>query len=78
MMIHEITEKVGRYKSRKRIGRGEGSGQGGTDRDRRQQRDTDPEQPECEPDESKQWTALGDLYEQGPAEQGSPPTAAPG
>ena len=30
MMIHEITEKVGRYKSRKRIGRGEGSGQGGT------------------------------------------------
>jgi len=30
MMIHEITEKVGRYKSRKRIGRGEGSGHGGT------------------------------------------------
>ena len=30
MMIHEITKKVGRYKSRKRIGRGEGSGQGGT------------------------------------------------
>ena len=29
-MIHEITEKVGRYKARKRIGRGEGSGQGGT------------------------------------------------
>ena len=30
MMIHEITEKVGRYKARKRIGRGEGSGSGGT------------------------------------------------
>lgn len=30
MMIHEITEKAGRYKSRKRIGRGEGSGHGGT------------------------------------------------
>ena len=30
MMIHEITEKVGRYKARKRIGRGEGSGRGGT------------------------------------------------
>ncbi|MCH2144467.1 MAG: 50S ribosomal protein L15 [Phycisphaerales bacterium] len=30
MMIHEITEKVGRYKARKRIGRGEGSGHGGT------------------------------------------------
>ena len=30
MMIHEITEKVGRYKARKRIGRGEGSGTGGT------------------------------------------------
>ena len=30
MMIHEITEKVGRHKSRKRIGRGRGSGQGKT------------------------------------------------
>lgn len=30
MMIHEITEKVGRHKPRKRIGRGEGSGSGGT------------------------------------------------
>ena len=30
MMIHEITEKVGRHKARKRIGRGEGSGYGGT------------------------------------------------
>ena len=30
MMIHEITEKVGRYKARKQIGRGEGSGHGGT------------------------------------------------
>lgn len=30
MMIHEITEKVGKYKSRKRIGRGNGSGTGTT------------------------------------------------
>lgn len=30
MMIHDITEKVGRHKQRKRIGRGEGSGHGGT------------------------------------------------
>jgi len=30
MMIHEITEKVGKYKSRKRIGRGHGSGHGKT------------------------------------------------
>lgn len=30
MMIHEITEKVGRHKSRKRIGRGRGSGHGKT------------------------------------------------
>jgi large subunit ribosomal protein L15 len=30
MMIHEITEKVGRHKARKRIGRGEGSGHGKT------------------------------------------------
>jgi large subunit ribosomal protein L15 len=30
MMIHEITEKVGRYKKRKRIGRGPGSGTGKT------------------------------------------------
>ena len=30
MMIHEITEKVGRYKTRKRVGRGEGSGRGKT------------------------------------------------
>ena len=30
MMIHEITEKVGRYKSRKRIGRGRSSGTGKT------------------------------------------------
>jgi large subunit ribosomal protein L15 len=30
MMIHEITEQVGRYKARKRKGRGEGSGIGGT------------------------------------------------
>lgn len=30
MMIHEITEKVGAHKGRKRIGRGEGSGHGGT------------------------------------------------
>lgn len=30
MMIHEITSKVGREKSRLRIGRGEGSGRGGT------------------------------------------------
>lgn len=30
MMIHEITSKVGRYKARKRVGRGEGSGHGGT------------------------------------------------
>jgi len=30
MMIHEITEKVGKYKTRKRIGRGHGSGSGKT------------------------------------------------
>ncbi|MBC22405.1 MAG: 50S ribosomal protein L15 [Phycisphaerae bacterium] len=30
MMIHEVTEKVGKAKRRKRIGRGEGSGYGGT------------------------------------------------
>ena len=30
MMIHEITEKAGRYKSRKRLGRGDGSGLGKT------------------------------------------------
>lgn len=30
MMIHEITVKVGRYKNRKRIGRGIGSGHGKT------------------------------------------------
>ncbi len=30
MMIHEITEKVGRHKKRKRIGRGRGSGHGKT------------------------------------------------
>lgn len=30
MMIHEITEKVGRYKPVKRLGRGDGSGSGGT------------------------------------------------
>jgi large subunit ribosomal protein L15 len=30
MMIHEITSKTGRYRARKRIGRGEGSGHGGT------------------------------------------------
>jgi len=30
MMIHEITEKVGRYKARKRVGRGQGSGRGKT------------------------------------------------
>ena len=30
MMIHEITEKAGRYKARKRIGRGTGSGRGRT------------------------------------------------
>ena len=30
MMIHEITDKVGRYKPAKRLGRGEASGQGGT------------------------------------------------
>jgi len=30
MMIHDITEKVGSHKRRKRIGRGEGSGFGGT------------------------------------------------
>jgi large subunit ribosomal protein L15 len=30
MMIHDITEKVGRYKQRKRIGRGESSGWGKT------------------------------------------------
>jgi len=29
-MIHEITEKVGKYKARKRIGRGHGSGSGKT------------------------------------------------
>lgn len=29
-MIHEITEKVGKHRSRKRIGRGRGSGQGKT------------------------------------------------
>ncbi|MHC4427441.1 MAG: 50S ribosomal protein L15 [Planctomycetota bacterium] len=30
MMIHEITEKVGRHKSRRRVGRGESSGRGKT------------------------------------------------
>ena len=30
MMIHEITEKVGRYKGRKRVGRGRASGTGKT------------------------------------------------
>jgi large subunit ribosomal protein L15 len=30
MMIHEVTEKVGRHKRRKRIGRGVGSGHGKT------------------------------------------------
>jgi len=30
MMIHEITEKVGKHKKRKRIGRGPGSGNGKT------------------------------------------------
>jgi large subunit ribosomal protein L15 len=30
MMIHEITERVGRHKSRKRLGRGHGSGHGKT------------------------------------------------
>jgi len=30
MMIHEITEKVGSHKARKRLGRGEGSGHGKT------------------------------------------------
>ena len=30
MMIHQITEKVGRYKKRKRVGRGPGSGHGKT------------------------------------------------
>ena len=30
MMIHEITDKVGKYKARKRIGRGHGSGTGKT------------------------------------------------
>lgn len=30
MMIHDITAKTGKYKTRKRIGRGDGSGQGGT------------------------------------------------
>ncbi|MGI9013876.1 MAG: 50S ribosomal protein L15 [Phycisphaerales bacterium] len=30
MMIHEITVQVGRYRTRKRIGRGDGSGHGGT------------------------------------------------
>ncbi len=29
-MIHEITEKIGKYKARKRIGRGRGSGTGKT------------------------------------------------
>ena len=28
MMIHEVTEQAGRYKQRKRVGRGEGSGHG--------------------------------------------------
>ncbi|MEM9083336.1 MAG: 50S ribosomal protein L15 [Planctomycetota bacterium] len=30
MMIHDITEKAGKYKARKRVGRGEGSGIGKT------------------------------------------------
>lgn len=30
MMIHEITEQVGKYPARKRLGRGDSSGQGGT------------------------------------------------
>ncbi len=30
MMIHEITDKVGKHKARKRIGRGHGSGHGKT------------------------------------------------
>ena len=30
MMIHEITEKTGKYKARKRVGRGHGSGTGKT------------------------------------------------
>jgi large subunit ribosomal protein L15 len=30
MMIHEITEKAGKYKTRKRVGRGHGSGSGKT------------------------------------------------
>jgi len=30
MMIHEVTEKVGKYKKRKRVGRGPGSGHGKT------------------------------------------------
>ena len=30
MMIHEITQKVGKYKARKRVGRGESSGRGKT------------------------------------------------
>lgn len=30
MMIHDITARVGRHKSRKRVGRGEASGLGGT------------------------------------------------
>lgn len=30
MMIHEITEQVGRYKARKRVGRGRATGQGKT------------------------------------------------
>ncbi len=30
MMIHEVTEKVGKYKARKRVGRGPGSGHGKT------------------------------------------------
>ncbi|MEO1235600.1 MAG: 50S ribosomal protein L15 [Planctomycetota bacterium] len=30
MMIHEVTEKVGRHKRRKRVGRGVGSGHGKT------------------------------------------------
>ena len=30
MMIHEITQQAGKYKSRKRVGRGHGSGHGKT------------------------------------------------
>ena len=30
MMIHEITSKAGKYKARKRVGRGPGSGVGKT------------------------------------------------